>query len=278
MTRSDAGLPDFERPPVAEVVLACGFDAVDGLNTAALFQFGFQELNETFPNIEEQPPYFPTLEKFDGAGDEPLVQLVTERPPSRLWYRNETGTRLVQLQRDWLACNWQNAGGMDPYPRYPVVEAFFVDTLHQLGDFLSRRDLAPIRPTSCEVTYVNHIFPVAGIWSGHGELEHVLRIVGSPDPAGFLPRPEGGQFQYRFVIPDSEGAPVGRLHVTAQPALRREDASPALLLTLTARGRPVDGEGEPGVLNFLRLGHEWVVRGFADVTTADMHQAWGRRA
>jgi hypothetical protein len=48
------------------------------------------------------------------------------------------------------------------------------------------------------------------------------------------------------------------------------------LLTLTARGRP-GSDGIPGVLQFLDVGREWIVRGFTSITTATMHKIWGRR-
>ena len=49
-----------------------------------------------------------------------------------------------------------------------------------------------------------------------------------------------------------------------------------LLMKLKARGRP-DGDGFDGVLRFLNVGREWVVRAFAAVTTPQMHKMWGRR-
>jgi hypothetical protein len=70
--------------------------------------------------------------------------------------------------------------------------------------------------------------------------------------------------------------PVGRLHIAAEPAFRRSDSSPIVVLTLTARGRPL-GVGLDGVLAFLDLGHEWIVRAFDSVTTSKMHRIWGRK-
>ncbi|HUE08033.1 MAG TPA: hypothetical protein VMP41_11445, partial [Acidimicrobiales bacterium] len=60
-----------------------------------------------------------------------------------------------------------------------------------------------------------------------------------------------------------------------QPAFQREDNQPVIALTLLARGAPRTTDAT-GVVEFLRLGHEWIVRGFADLTTAAMHDEWER--
>jgi hypothetical protein len=70
--------------------------------------------------------------------------------------------------------------------------------------------------------------------------------------------------------------PFGRLHVAAEPAIRRSTGEEVYRITLTARGAPT-GTGGDDVFGFLDLGREWIVRGFASITTEKMHQAWGRR-
>lgn len=80
----------------------------------------------------------------------------------------------------------------------------------------------------------------------------------------------------RYVIPDSAGNPVGRLHINSQPAYRITDKNPMLVLKLTARGKP-DGEGIESAIRFLNTGREWIVRGFASITSPRMHEIWRRR-
>ena len=85
------------------------------------------------------------------------------------------------------------------------------------------------------------------------------------------------QLGMTFAIKDERQAPVGRLHVTAQPAIRKEDRKPMVILNLTARGKP-EGEGTDGVLRFLDRGREWIVKTFKEITTSEMHQIWGLHA
>lgn len=73
----------------------------------------------------------------------------------------------------------------------------------------------------------------------------------------------------------SGSCPVGRLHVELRPGTRKSDDAKLFVLTLTARGEPPSPDAA-GLLAFHDLGHEWIVRGFTDLTTERMHEEWGR--
>jgi hypothetical protein len=79
----------------------------------------------------------------------------------------------------------------------------------------------------------------------------------------------------RYVIPDENGAPLGRLHIRTKSGFQVSGGQPIIVLELTARGQPL-GEGINGVLPFLDVGREWIVRGFASITTPEMHELWER--
>jgi hypothetical protein len=69
---------------------------------------------------------------------------------------------------------------------------------------------------------------------------------------------------------------AGRLNVRVSPAVCGSDKKPMLRLDLTARG-PVKGRELSEVANWIDLGHEWVVRGFASLTRSEMHRVWERK-
>src|SRR5262249_39271969 len=126
----------------------------------------------------------------------------------------------------------------------------------------------------CEVTYVNHIEP-SGVWERHGEVGKVFIMCSRLASASFLPEPEDVALRMRFIIQDQKGRPIGRLHAVVQPAWKKSDNSPILGLHLTARGAPI-GEGIEGAFAFFDIGRQWIVKGFADLTTAEMHKLWER--
>ena len=266
-------LPHFSNPPVVEVALAVGFRPLAGFRIVDLGRL-WERYQEAFPKVEEQPPLQMTVEQFGGRGSTPSVSLslMATPPPPRVWFLDEDESQLVQVQNDWFARNWRKTGSSADYPRYPRMRAPFESDLGVFLDHVRTGNLGEFSPTQCEITYINHIPAAEATGDALGD---VLTLLAS-GPAGRFPlAPESVTVAAQYVLRTAEG-PVGRLHVSAQPAIRRVDGYPITVLTLTARGRPL-GEGVEGVLSFLDLGHEWVVRGFDAATTEKMHVAWGRQ-
>jgi len=155
---------------------------------------------------------------------------------------------------------------------YHVIREEFDALYAAFGEFVAERLRERLRTDWAEVVYVNTIIP-EGPWH-HGDLARILPQV-ERSPRAFLPEPEELALRCHFLIPDSTGRPIGRLHVEATPAFTAPAMEPMLNLTLTARGQDV-GSAPEGAVAFLDVGHEWIVRGFADVTTENMHKEWGR--
>ena len=271
----DSTLPSFERPPVNEVVLSVAFDRPLGFGIAHIGDFWHRRLRQELPEVEEQPPYQPPVEVLGSPSPAVMNIQLLDRPPSpRLWAKSADGTKLVQLQANWFASNWRDApDSTSPYPRWPALEELFLVRLHQLVGYLAEEGFGDLTPRQCEVTYINQIRPGA-VWADHSDLDKVLTLVGSPSE--FLPHLESLQMTTTYRMRDAGEVDRGRLHVSVQPAFQREDNVPIIILTLVSRGEPI-GAGEDGMLQFLRMGHEWAVRGFAAVTTTAMHEEWGRR-
>jgi uncharacterized protein (TIGR04255 family) len=242
------------------------------ISVADLALFGVERLGEDFPTRTEQPPISTPIEVFDGPTPNivPSLSLLTGAPPIRLWFQTEDKTRLVQLQRDYLACNWQGLTEDVPYPRYPTTEEFFLKTLDMLSDFAIRRD-GDVAVNQCELTYVNHI-TAGGVWERHGQIDRVIRLASRAGE--FLSEPEDAQLVFRYRIPFA-GKDIGRLYVQATPGVK-SDGSLVIQLNMVARGHPTV-DGRDGVVGFFRLAHEWIVRGFAAVTTDTAQRELWRR-
>ena len=152
-------LPDFGNPPLAETVLSIQFEPLAGL-TAAHVGVLWQSFRDRLPIIEEHQRLPPALEKF-GPPSPPQVEVtVDEKPPvPRLWFLNEQGTELIQVQSDRFVHNWRKMQSLDPYPRYEPIRDKFRDEVKTLGQFLKDERLGSLAVNQCEVTYVNHIEP-----------------------------------------------------------------------------------------------------------------------
>ena len=275
----DTPLPDFSAPPVVEVALSVQFDELRSLRVPHLGLL-WEEFRADFPNTEEHAPLDPVVERFGARGGRAggtRVELLDSPPMPRCWFLNEAGTELIQIQQDRLVRNWRKSEADAEYPRYRYVRSEFEKAWRTFEQFAERNHLGSLTPNQCEVTYVNEI--VSGnVWKEHGELDRVLTVFQKSFSDDFLSSPEDAVLRLRFRIHDDDGHPIGRLHASLDSAMRRTDGRVIFVLKLTARGAP-RGEGIDGVLSFLDLGRQWVVRGFASLTTPTMHQKeWGRKA
>jgi len=272
MSTSANSLPDYETPPVVEVVFAVATASLP-MTLVDLARFGLENLEE-FPERQEQPPMAMPTESLQSEGQTigPSLALLSGVPPGRLWFQSSDHTRLVQLQKDWLACNWQGASTDKPYPHYESIEGLFLETWDKWSKFVNDQGFGEVVAAQCELSYINHVAP-GTVWQSHGEVDKVVRLAGRAE--GFLPQPEDGQVMFRYRMSDGE-KDVGRLYVQATPGLRPADRSPVIQLNLTARGFPSSND-RVGLTNFFRLAHRWIVEGFASATTdVAQDQLWGR--
>jgi uncharacterized protein (TIGR04255 family) len=191
--------------------------------------------------------------------------MLSTAPLPRLWFHDKEGTQLVQVQNNWFARNWRKLQTSADYPRYPALRAAFENDLRHLAEYLKTKDLGDIIPTQCEITYINHI-PVA-------DIPAVLNLVNDARNSS-MPAAEATSLSTQFVIKAGNDS-VGRLHLQASTARSKTSLEPLVVLTLTARGRPL-GEGIDGVLGMLDLGREWCDRAFENVTRPDMQERWGK--
>lgn len=269
--------PSFARPPLEEVALAIQFQpqAVDVL-TAAQFS---QLIVGDFPRQEEQPARPPISEEFS-VGPQPLIrfEIIPAQAMPRFWFLSASGTRLIQLQSDLIAYNWQRSpGGVttdETYPRYAALRKEFEAQIAALEQTAQGRGKEPLKPNWCEVTYINHVAPVPGK-DHRPHLNELLQDVAVPSAHGFLPPPGDVGLNLRFVIPGPDG-PAGRLTVALTTAIRTSDGVPIWVMTLTARVLDKEKETMDAALKSLDIGHDWVVNGFAELTSDRMHAIWER--
>jgi uncharacterized protein (TIGR04255 family) len=167
--------------------------------------------------------------------------------------------------------NWRRTETHQPYPHYEQLRPDFTEAFRDLEDVVGS-----LRLTQCEVSYTNPLH-LSGPFAKLGDLRQVVAAWSGHFSDDFLPEPEMVSTAAHFTIRDTKGGLVGRLHITAEPAIHAPTGTQVLLLQLVARGRPL-GEGLGGAVEFLDLGHEWIVKGFKSFTTNIMHKEWAIRA
>jgi uncharacterized protein (TIGR04255 family) len=274
MTRT---LPDFESPPLTEVALSVQFEPLEKLRTAQVGAL-WTVFRAQFPRTEDHNPLAPVFERFGmptTSAAEVRLEMLETPPLPRVWFLNPEGTELIQVQQDRFIHNWRKVGQGDTYPRYEHVRDKFESEMTTFQDVLAREQIGRVVANQCEVTYVNHIVAGDG-WQTHSQLANVVTVFRTAYIDDKLQEPEDAGLSVRYVLKDVKGASLGRLHISAQPAFRRPDSRPMLVLTLVARLRPPGDELEH-VIRALDLGRDAIVRAFASVTTPEMHKLWRRK-
>ena len=275
MTHSSCGLPDFENPPLTEVAVSIQFDPLSDIQAPHVGLL-WAKFRARFPKTEQHPPLSPIIEKFEPPS-QPKTQLeISNVPPMpRCWFLNESGSELIQIQLDRFAHNWRKIERDDSYPRYKHIRTQFAEELEEFCNFLESENLGEFRPNQCEVAYINHI-EANDIWETHSQLGKILEVWKPGCNDDFLSEPENIRVATQHVFTNPDGAPIGRLHISVQPAFSASNNAPIFVISLTARGAPEE-QSLQGILNFMDKGREMIVRGFTSITTSEMHKFWGRR-
>lgn len=279
VTQRPGDLPEFDRPPVTEVVLSLQFAELRNYRSvhAGLLWSRFRRAG--FTDFSEHSPIEPRFETFGPPETpQPKLKIVArdEMPAPRVWFVKKGGNELVQVQADRFIRNWRKVGTGESYPRYEYIRQQFFKELSDVQSFFDKERLGEIQPNQCEVTYVNLISFKGQVWSNPETAFRALSGVKSntDDPNARLPELENAQYSARYILTSERAEPIGRLFVSLQPAISSEDGR-VLRLELTARGAPITPD-LGGAGQFFDLGRDAVVRGFTAITTREMHDLWGR--
>lgn len=276
MVDRPADLPDYERPPLVEVVLGVQFAELQGYRTVHTGLLWADKFREAYPRFVEQPPLNPTFEVFGPRTTAPQFELKPMPGPlvPRLWFMNNQETELVQIQANRFVRNWRKVGEGEKYPRYERLRERFFSELEEIDAFFRNQDIGAIHPNQCEITYVNRLE-----LEGHdlrtrpgAALELFSRQGLRPSRhGGSSPEPEDCNLSARYVLKDANGEPHGRLLIALQPWSNE----PVLRLDLTVRGAPATADFD-AVGDFLDKGRSAIVHCFTAITTEQMHKKWGR--
>ncbi len=204
----------------------------------------------------------PTIATTKG---EIVVDKVTNLPIPRVWFINASDDQLIQFQSDRFYFTWRKR--KSDYPRYEHVISNFEIVFSAVKDLFSGFDLGELEPIEYELSYINHI-PMGIGWKTMDDLSDIFSdFIWNKPATRFLPTPKHVTWAAEFVLPEQNG----HLTVSLKEAIRTEDELPVLVYELKAIGF----DNDDVFRNWFDLAHEWIVRGFTDLTTDKMHKIWG---
>jgi uncharacterized protein (TIGR04255 family) len=260
-THSTNPLPSYKRPPVDEVVCGFRFQILSGFKLPHLGVL-WERFRAEFPIAQHATPI-----ATDGSFP---VDESTGIPIPRIWFISNADNELIQFQLDRFYFNWRRRA--DEYPRYDSIIHKFENAKSQLDAFANDLQLGEVKPVECELTYINHI-PKSQGWESINDLSNVIGdLTWEAEKHEFLPHPVNVAWQVRFELPEGKGS----LNVKLNQGTRKFDRAPGLILELAARGLGADRTAV-GMRDWYDLAHEWIVRGFTDLTAKEIQAKFWER-
>jgi uncharacterized protein (TIGR04255 family) len=263
---ADLTLPDFESPPLEEVVVGVQFAAPPGYSILHASEV-WTLFKSDYPDVTEQSRLEPQFEIF-GGNPQAGFQMNFASPPTRgrLWFSSSDNTHLVQFQEDRFILNWRRQGANSSYPRYEKILENFSRYLSELNKFVEGKYSTSLVINQAEVSYINIIqvpdFSEAGSW---------IKFFGSPEL-----NLESLNAILTEIINSDVGKPVARMSYEIQSVWTPDMMQKAIRLSLTCRGKP-NKENLDSALDFIAMAREKIVRRFCELTTDDAQKKWGRR-
>lgn len=255
-------LPSFRKPPVIEVVCGIKFEPLKDLRIPHIGLF-WDNVRGEFPKCEHAPPLSFGPDVIDSA---------TGLPVPRVWLIDSSDERLIQIQRDVFFYNWRKRENKKTYPRYKTIIRPFRKNFKLFKDFLGEHDIGNLNPTECELIYINHI-PQGDSWHSSADFGKIF-----PDfnwrssITRFLSLPSHITWRTSFPLPENKGF----LNIKLEHGHRKIDEMPILVLELKANGLGAD-KSLNAIWKWFGLAHEWIVRGFADITGSSVQNTvWQR--
>jgi uncharacterized protein (TIGR04255 family) len=252
-------LPSYKKPPIDEVVCGMQFQTPDKLRIPHIGLL-WEKLRDEYPNIQHVQP----IATIQGAIP---VDEQTGLPLHRIWFINESDDQLVQFQFDRIYFNWRRR--QDDYPRYEYVIQKFKEVIDTVENFFASFQLGELKAVQYELTYINHI-PKGKGWTTLEDLPNVFQDFHWCNITGrFLPAPTHLAWKTNFELPEKKG----NLTVDMKEATHITEKIPLFVFTLRAIG---GSENAATFREWFDTAHEWIVRGFTDLTTPAVHRIWER--
>lgn len=265
MNRPDH-LPNFQNPPVDEVVVGVQFGA-----TPKFLSVNYGDVwsifKDQYPIVQEQELLVPQFETFGGMRQGASVQFNfgPQVAHNRLWFVSEDQNHLIQFQRDRLLTNWRKRTGDGGYPRFETILKEFEQRYGQVASYFTSKLDHSLTINQCEVSYFN-IIPV----DDFSEIGRWLSCFGKEEL-----KMEGIAATFDEVLKDSEAKPFARIYYEIQSVTSVDGLMKAIRFTLTVRGAP-EVQSLDSAIRFLTFAREKIVTRFTEITTSEAHIFWER--
>ncbi len=264
-------LPDYEAPPVDEVILGVQYAPIPGSDTV-LSPYSASIAAE-YPNVQYLPRIETPIEQLSSGM--PFFPLQTQLPfapqslTGRTWLVSADDSLIIQIQNDRFMHNWRHRAS--EYPRFEFLVQRFWERYEMYRAALAEAGQQTPQPLQLEVSYVNWIVDQA--------ISEFFRPGAAADVQihGVDRYPEQQQWAGSYLVRDESQA-LARLTMICGPAMRLDphpERGTQFQLTFKAPLQPSATDDQ--IQELALVGRDTIVRAFTDLTTAPSHRRWGRR-
>jgi uncharacterized protein (TIGR04255 family) len=251
-------LPSYKNPPVNEVVCGMRFQTPEKLRIPHIGLL-WEKFREEYPNIQHASPIISVPGQI-------IEDKTTGFPLPRVWFINLQDNELIQFQCDRFYYNWRRRNGV--YPRYPKVISNFEAAFNKIKDFFKENEFGDFITLELELSYINHI-PKGEGWDTVEDLRNLLvDFPWKQRKDRFLPNPYKTTWTSVFQLPNENG----HLTLNVKEVTRISDKVPIIILELIARKTCEITNEHREIRKWYDLAREWIVRGFADLTSAKIQK------
>lgn len=257
-------LPDFENPPINEVVMGVQFAPVQGyqqINAGEVWNL----FKKDFPIVQEQPAIPPSFETFGFTSPPISFGFMSGANHDRFWFLKDDQRQIIQFQQDKFLHNWRKVGiDEEKYPRFENIISNFSAELKTLEVYFQKNFSTPsISVNQCEIAYINFIYKSD---VGDIPLNEIFAFL------NFENEPNELSCSFSKHILNPKGEPRGRVVCNIEQGVGPK--GPMHRLSITAKGAP-NGNGISDALLFIQEGREKIVHLFKEITSPTVHKLWG---
>lgn len=257
-------LPDYERPPLAEVVMGVKFQPLPGIMVPHYGLF-WGEVKKEFTTCQNAPVLgdLKELEERETGG----------LPIPRVWLINEGGDYLIQLQKNHFFFNWRKRDGV--YPRFDNIVPKFNENFEKFQKFCAQNNLGDIVPQRFELSYINHIFINEG-WTKIEDIGKIFPdITWRENEDRYLKGMISAQWFHEFNLASSQN---GRILVKIRHGEKRPEKIPLIVFEITVRGSRLEISQEVTQEEWFKTAHDTILLTFEDLTSQSIQEkVWKKK-
>lgn len=266
-------LPDFENPPVDEVVIGLQYDRLVGFTDAHAGLF-WQRVRAQYPRTQSRPRSELAIENLAtamAAGPSlPTFEViqVDDSVGNRTWLISDDDSMLLQVQDTQFLRNWRLRDAK--YPHLDEHAVAFWAAYDQFEALLDEERIERPVIRQLELSYFNWI-PT----DSPGFFNPIASA--KLESAGLGPEPEQARYTATYLDRDESGTPRARLRVDLQPALKADEDGAQLGYRFVLSYRaPFSEPTREQLQAAIARGREVIDWSFVDLTSPTAHSEWGR--